>query len=411
MEVVKNIYNLLTDSDKIYYFDNNATTLIYDEKTIQIVDKWLSCGNPSNTLHNLGQKANKQLDLCRKLIAKDLSVESNEIYFTGSATEANNIIIQGIVNKYIDNSDKITIMCSVFEHPSVINVFKSYENQQNINVVYIPIDTNIKSKYYGSINPYDFQDLINQYNNIALISIMYANNETGSINDIQTIGYYIKEKNKSQKIKTFFHCDCTQMIGKSLIKPKLLNIDSITFSGHKFHAPKGIGCLYVDNKGNKCPICGICFGGEQEETIRPGTENIAFISALTYALLKVHQNREEKNNDLKKLKNYLVTELQKLNCYIINPINSLPNTIMLILPNLKICNRQFCSIISKDYKICLGTSSACQTKSQSHVLNALNLKDEYKTRIIRISMSDYTTEEECEHLVYAFKNMIKDFKI
>lgn len=408
MEVIKSFYNLLSDSDKIYYFDNNATTLIYDDKTTQIVDKWLSCGNPSNTLHGLGQKANKQLELCRKLIAKDLSVESDEIYFTGSATEANNIIIQGIVNKYKQRN--ITIMCSVFEHPSVLNVFKSYENNPDINVVYIPIDTNPKSRYYGSINPYEFQELINQYSNIALISIMYANNETGSINDIKSIGYYINEKNKSQKIKIFFHCDCTQMIGKSIIKPRSLNINSITFSGHKFHAPKGIGCLYINNKGNKCPICGLCFGGEQEETIRPGTENIAFISALTYALLKVHQNRDKKNEELKTLKAFLVTELQKLNCFTIDPRNSLPNTIMLILPDLKICNRQFCSIISKEYNICLGTSSACQTKSQSHVLNALNLRDEYKTRIIRISMSDYTTQEECEHLIYAFIEMIKKFK-
>lgn len=408
--------SLFTDSDKIYYFDNNATTLIYDDEIKEIINKWISCGNPSNNLHILGQQAKKQLDYCRKIVADDLSVDDDEIYFTGSATEANNIIIQGIINKYIKKSggiiDKITIMCSEFEHPSVLNVFKAYENNSYVDVVYIPIDKDVDSNYYGSVNPYHFENLINQYDNIALISIMYANNETGSINDINKIGYFINEKNKrTEDKKIFFHCDCTQVIGKKIIKPKKLYIDSLTFSGHKFHAPKGIGCLYVNNSGKKCPICGICFGGEQEETLRPGTENIAFISALSYALISAHYKREEKNLILETLKRYLMKELLKLNCRIIKPKISLSNTIMIILPKLKICNRQFCHNISKYYNVCLGTSSACQTKTESHVLNAFNINEKDKKRIIRISMSDYTTKEECEYLIKAFTELLKEYKV
>ena len=135
---------------------------------------------------------------------------------------------------------------------------------------------------------------------------MYANNEKGAINNIGEIGYEIYRINKSrQRPYIFFHSDCTQIIGKQIIKPKNLYIDSITFSGHKFHAPKGIGCLYIV-KNNKCMIHGLCFGGEQEESLRPGTENVAYISALTYALYKVHENRNEKNIKLENMKKYIV---------------------------------------------------------------------------------------------------------
>lgn len=407
--MISSFFNIF--NNKCYYFDNNATTLIYDKEVYNIVNDWLSCANPSNTLHLQGQEANKQLEKCRQIVADDLGVESNEIYFTGSATEANNIIIQGVINKNLDKYNNITIITSTFEHPSVLNIFKKYENNYNVNVVYIPLDLDTESNNYGSVDTSAFIKALNSYNNIALVSIMFANNESGAINNIKLIGQQIRNKNISQNdIYTFFHCDCTQIIGKHQIKPKELFIDSITFSGHKFHSPKGVGCLYINNKNNKCPICGICFGGEQEETIRPGTENIAYISALTHSLINVHKNRKEKNKKLTELKLYLMVELNKLNCILITPKHSLNNTIMFILPPLKICNRQFCNIISKKYGICLGTSSACQTNKYSHVLSAMNIDENYKLRVIRLSTSDYTTFGECEYLIDKIKEMIEEYK-
>ena len=404
--------NFLTSlfNKKYYYFDNNATTLIYNDDVKNEVNKWLSCGNPSNTLHFLGIDAHNQLNKCREEIAKDLNVNPHEVYFTGSATEANNIIIQGIINQNIKKPNqfkKYTIITSEFEHPSVLNVFKSYLNNDLINVVFIPIETDINNKYYGSVNPETLKTILYQNQNIILVSIMLANNETGAINDIKTIGQIIKLRDEN----IFFHCDCTQAIGKYIIHPKSLNIDSITFSGHKFHAPKGVGCLYIKNEKNKCELtCGLCFGGEQEETIRPGTENLAFISGLAIALKDVHENRKEKNKMILDNKNYLMSEFKKMGCSFINPRHSLCNTIMLILPLLIICNRQFCEIISKNYNVCIGTSSACQTGSISHVLKAMKINDKDKTRIIRISLCDYTTFEECQYLVNAFKDMINKYK-
>ncbi len=409
MSLLSNIKNFFFD-DKIYYFDNNATTLIYDQNVYDIVNKWLSCANPSNNLHTLGEIANKQVLTCHKYIAYDLSVNPEEIYFTGSATEGNNIIIQGIVNESLKKYSYITIITSAFEHPSVLNVFKNFKNDDRINVIYIPIDTNSKSRSYGLVDLNILQDVLQKESNIVLVSIMYANNETGAINDIKRIGQMIRDKNlNNPNFYTFFHSDCTQMIGKEIIKPKELFIDSITFSGHKFHAPKGVGCLYIRMRNDKCPINGMCFGGEQEESIRPGTENVAYISALSYALINVHKNRKEKNSKLQKMKKYLVSNLQQLNCLPIIPAKSLNNTILFILPEIDICNNKFCYILSRDFNICLGTSSACQTKKVSHVLSAMGL-EKYKSRIIRLSMSDYTTEDECVYLIEKIKYVLNKYK-
>ena len=157
-------------------------------------------------------------------------------------------------------------------------------------------------------------------------------------------------------------------------------------------------------------IHGLCFGGEQEESLRPGTENVAYISALTYALYKVHENRNEKNIKLENMKKYIIKRLKRLGCIPILPKQSLNNTILFILPKMKFCNQQFCNLISKKFNICLGTSSACQTSKISHVLLAMNIAERYRTRIIRLSLSDYTTWEECEYLLDKLKIMINEYK-
>ena len=408
-------FKTVEDKNK-YYFNNNATTLIYDKEVIKEVDKWLNCANPSNTLHYKGLEAHKQLEKSRNIIANDLQVKPNELFFTGSATEANNIIIQSIVNKKINemkNSNngfrkKCTIITTVFEHPSVLNVFNQYLNNIYVDVVFIPVELNYKSEYYGSINPLTLKSILKTSVNPVLVSIMYANNETGAINDIKELSKIIKQFNKD----LFFHCDATQAIGKFKIHPNNLNVDALTFSGHKFHAPKGIGCLFIKNINNKCPInCGICFGGEQELSIRPGTENVAFISGLALALKKVHEDRDYKNEELQTKKNYIIKKLKDLNCKFILPKKSLNNTIMVVLPNLSICNKKVCNILSSKFSICIGISSACQTSKISHVLKAMNVKEKDVLKILRISLCDYNTNEECVYLVQALKMIIDKYKI
>lgn len=387
--------------DKIYYFDNNATTFIQNPTITEEICKWLNCGNPSNNLHIAGITSKDEIETCRKNISQDLNVDAKEILFTSGATEANNMLIQGTVNNYLDTTtDKCTIITSNFEHASVLNVFKGYESNPRVNVVFVKIKNNPSDEYYGSIDPNDIEYAIkNAPSNVILLSIMYANNEIGSVQNISEIG------NIAKKYNIFFHSDATQAIGKYIIHPKKLGIDAMSFSGHKFHAPKGIGCLF---KTEKCKIKHLCFGGEQENEERPGTENVAFIAGISKALTFVHENREEKNKKLLRQRNMIKRNLVANGISIIEPNKEvLSNTLLVMLRGIDTCNKNFARMLSSKYHICVGVSSACQTKKNSHVLEALNITGEDKDKIIRISLSDYTSDSECEYLV---KNMLDLFK-
>ena len=399
---------LQMDKKKEYYFDNNATTTYIEPCIKKEIIKWIDCGNPSNTLYKLGQIAALNNYNARKIIANDLMVDPSEIYFTANATEANNIAIQSIINYYLslNDTDKYCIMCSNAEHPSVLEIFKHYESNPRIKVTYIPIDNEKDSDFYASINPSVLKKYIeNEELQIIIISIMFSNNETGAINPIKTIGNICNSHN------IIFHCDATQAIGKYIIHPEELGIHALSFSGHKIHAPKGVGALYLKNQiylnnntVKKCDINtknlkGVCFGGEQT-IIRPGTENVAFNIALAMALLIIHTDRSQKNKKMSVLKKYIVTHLNELGHTVINPKHCTPNTILVIINNINCCNKVFARDLANKFNVCVGTSSACQTsKSFSHVTTALNIPPEQQNKIIRISLSDYTTLYDCEVLI------------
>lgn len=391
----------------MYYFDNNSTTLIYDENVKNEITNWISCGNPSNILHTYGQLAKDKIDLCRNIIAKKLSVFPDEIYFTSGATESNNISIQGIINNYLNDNkeNKIyTIITSTFEHPSVLNIFKNYQNNPNLNIVYLNPELDKNNEYYGCINPDKIENIIQENHSnskhVIFISIMHANNETGAINDIYKIGQI------TRKYGILFHCDATQSIGKYLIKPKEYNIHFMSFSGHKFHGPKGIGCLYMSKD---VTLTNLCFGGEQEFHKRPGTENVANIAGITAAFISSHEDRDDKNKKLYEKKIFILKNLKnKTNFDIIGPTlqKTLPNTLLLMLHDIKKCNVTFVKELNTR-GICISVGSACQTGKQSHVLNSMNIPEENRIKIIRISLSDYNTIDECKYLVANIIDILK----
>ena len=400
-------YNPLDNSKQTYYFDNNATTYIYDKKIKNIICEWMNCGNPSNTLHKEGQAAKKELDKDRKIVADDLDVDVNDIYFTGCATESNSILINGIVNGYLleHPNEKITIITSSIEHPSVLNLFKFFKTNPKINVIILPVRTNQNDEYYGRIHPDDLENAIkNAKHKIILCSIMYANNETGAINNMKKIGLICK------KYKIFLHSDCTQAIGKFIIHPKDLNISAITCSGHKLHAPKGVGLLYLHNgcgcSSNSKELCSKFCANSQENHIRGGTENIAFISAFAYALKEVHKNRDKKNEILHNYKLFITKNLENNNCILINPKVSLDNTMLFILKDINTCNKMFAKMLSDKYNICIGVSSACQSGEISHVLQSMKINPKYKDKIIRISLCDYNTKNEIQYLVNSIIDLL-----
>jgi len=397
----------IIDINNIYYFDNNSTTLIYDNNVKKIIMDWISCGNPSNVLHDLGQKAKDKIEECRNIIAKYMKILPNELYFTSGATESNNLAIHGIIEYYLENNsnDKYTIITSSFEHPSVLNIFKHYEDHKNINVIYIDPCSNQNSKYYGSIDPNELINHINKLNHkVIMVSIMHANNESGSIQNIKDIGKICKKNN------IFFHCDTTQSFGKYLIKPYQFNINCLSFSGHKFHGPKGIGGIFIDHKYNK--LINLCYGGEQERHKRPGTENVANIVGMTVAYLKVHENRKEKNKMVRKLSDYILNRLNEtLDVDLLGPIhNRLPNTLFILIKNLGTCNKKLVKKLN-ERKIYVSVGSACQTGKTSHVLRTLNIKKNNYKKVIRISLSDYTTKKQCDYLINNLIDLIKNSNI
>ena len=382
-----------------YYFDNNATTFIYDKEVMDEVDKWVNCGNPSNTLHKLGQEAKEKLNESREIVAKDLEVNSSEIYFTGCATESNSIIINDIINNWlINNKGMGTVITDNIEHPSILNILNNMKKNNRLNIIILKVETNKRSPYYGTVNPKDIEEVLKENDNVIFMTFMFANNETGAIQDIKTIGQLAKI------YKVFFHCDATQAIGKMIIHPRKYNINSMTFSGHKFHAPKGVGVLYIQGTcdmldKSTVEICNQFKTNSQENGIRGGTENVAFISALAKALKIVHTDRNKKNAKMKALKYYIKDQLEYNDCEVITPKNSLDNTLLVILKGISCCNKTFAKELSDKYNICLGVSSACQSGEKSHVLEAMNIQDCYSDKVIRISLSDYNTEKEVRYLV------------
>ena len=394
--LISDIKNL--NHKNIYYFDNNSTTLIYDDDIKCSILNWMSCGNPSNTLHDFGKIARNKIEECRHKIARDLHIEPSEFFFTSGATESNNIVIQGIFRHYIEKypKQKFTAITSSFEHPSVINVFKHFEPYDNFEVIYVKPQT---ENNISHILPEDIEKAIKcAKHTIIILSIMHANNETGAIQNVREIGRIAKNNN------IFFHSDVTQSINKFIIHPKEYNMDAISFSAHKFHGPKGVGGLYINKT---CHDFNLCYGGEQEHKIRPGTENVAYIVGLTKAFLEMHKNRDQKNIKMDQLKKFIIDSLSKqINIEVKSPSkHCLPNTMLILFKDIK-CNKDIVRELNKK-KIYVSVGSACQTSSKrpSHVLESIGVYDKKdKIKIMRISISDYTTLNECKYLV---NNLVK----
>lgn len=365
---------------KIYYFDNNSTTLIPKSVQKEIM-KWLSCGNPSNSHHLLGRRAKHAIEKSRKEIADILKVDPSEIYFTGCATDSNNIAINSLAK--INNKDHI--ITSAFEHKCVLEKCHDLE-KKGYQVSYIYPDK------HGIINPSDVEKEIKK--NTCLITIMHGNNELGTVQDVKEIGRIAKKHHIP------FHSDCVQTIGKFKLNPRDLNLTSMSFSGHKFHGPKGIGGLYMRGGTRFVPLE---FGGGQEHNIRPGTENVAEIVGMTKALKLVQENREVKNQRVRDKCKYILRELKDagINYKLLGDIKKrLPNTLLISFIYDKFCNKKLVDYLDENH-ICVSIGSACNTKSSkaSHVLRSIKADKKIKQGTIRISLSDHNTMKECEYLI------------
>lgn len=367
------------------YLDNNSTTPLHPkvkEKIIEILDKY---GNPSSA-HEFGREVRYLVENARKKAADFLNCYPEELIFTASGSEANNTILKSSLEccclfGCTDNKE-MHIISSKIEHPSVLNTLQCLE-KQNVKVTYLPVDQ------YGLVDPDDVRKAITK--NTALISIMYANNEIGTIQPIEEISKIAHEAGVE------FHTDAVQAIGKIPIDLSKLKVDSLSLSGHKIYAPKGIGMLFK-RKGTKA-ICPLIIGGHQENSMRAGTENTLGIIALGEAF---NQLKLEMNDEINKIL-FLRNKLEKgiLNNIENVKINGHPTKRLPGILNVSFKNIEGESVLLRldNYGIAVSTGSACSTGSlePSHVIMAITDSAEIAHGSIRISLGRENTEDEIDY--------------
>lgn len=373
------------------YLDNSATTKpcreCVDAVTNMLQNNW---GNPSS-LHNPGIDAMKEVITARTAIADSLGVSREEIIFTSGGTEANNLALFGAVKarKRLGNR----IVTTAIEHESVLQSAQELE-KQGFEVIYL------KPDQHGNITKEQLFDAVNK--DTILVSMMYINNEIGSVLPVDAIRRAVKKAESPALI----HIDCVQAYGKVPIQAKKSGADLITVSAHKIHGPKGIGALYINKDANLTnQNFARTFGGEQEKKIRPGTESAPLIAGFGAAARALPPTAEQKAH-IRELNKYAREELSKIDgIKFNNDENASPYIINIYIPTF-MRSQTILQELSLNYNVYVSNGSACAKGKKSHVLTAMGLSDEILDKSIRISFCRYSTKEELDLLTAALKDLI-----
>lgn len=389
---------------KKIYLDYAATTPV-DEEVLKAMMPYFSekFGNASS-IHSFGQEAITAIDKSREKIAKCFNCDFAEIIFTGSATESNNLAIKGIAHNFCYSRSCVRshIISTAIEHESVLEPLKELEKAGH-EVTYLPVDKE------GLIKISDLEKAIKD--NTILISIIYANNEIGTIQPIKEIGKLLEKINKKRQeaglSKIYFHTDAAQALNYLECRPDWLKVDLLTFSGHKIYGPKGIGGLYIRKN---TPLSPIIFGGGQEFGLCSGTENVAYIVGLAKAVELTFKNKDKNYKKMLDLRNKLWK-----NIIIYDKDVKLNNPSSNYLPN--ILNIHFSEISNETLIIALdraglavSAGSACLSRALavSHVLTATGLTLKQANESIRISLGKNTTGQEIKKTAKIINKVIKN---
>lgn len=378
-------------NNKIIYLDNNATTKI-DEKVLESMLPYLKeeYANPSS-MYDFSKKSSNAIKEARGVI-KDFvnAADEKEIIFTSCGTESANTAIRGVLNY---NKNKKHIITTKVEHPCVLNVYKHLE-KQGYKVDYIGVNSN------GELDLEQLEQAITP--DTALVSVMWANNETGVLNPIEKVSQIIKSKNKEAKL----FVDAVQVAGKIPIDVQANGIDLLGISGHKFHAPKGVGALYINSKTMITPLI---IGGHQERGKRAGTENVPYIVGLAKAAELAQDSLEFEATEIKRLRDKLESNILKtiynarLNTGVANRV---PNTTNI---GFEYIEGELILLHLSDIGICASSGSACTSGSlePSHVLRAMNVPFTAIHGSIRWSLSRFTTEDEIDYVIEKLPSIIE----
>ena len=378
--------------NKIRYFDHAATTAVHEAVLKEMLPYFsIEYGNASS-MYSISRSAKKALEYARTRVAKAINAENKEIFFTSGGSESDNLAIKGIA--YANKNKGNHIITTKIEHHAVLETCETLE-KEGFEVTYLDVDEN------GFINLGQLQNAIKD--STILISIMFANNEIGTIQPIKEIGEIARERD------IIFHTDCVQAMGNVLIDVKDMKIDALSMSGHKLYGPKGVGVLYVRD--------GVEFqklqnGGHQEKNKRAGTENIAGIVGMGKAIEIAYLNFEKNTNQMKELRDYFLKQVEDR------------------IPNIKLngdrekrlpgnCNISFENIDGEEllFKldekgICASAGSACSTgePQPSHVLTAIGLPAKFLNGSIRLTFGIDNAREDVDYLIKELEQIVKELR-
>lgn len=365
------------------YFDNSATTKVLDCVKDAVVDAM--CVNYGNAAakHRKGVEAENLIREAKKAIADTLKVQEKEILFTSGGTESNNTALIGtaLANR---RAGKHLITTGV-EHPSIYNTM-SFLEEMGFEVTYLPVD------HLGHISLEDLEKAIRE--DTILVSVMYVNNEVGAVEPIEAISQCIKKKNP----KTLFHVDAIQAYGKYKIRPKKQGIDLLSVSGHKIHAPKGVGFLYIRDGVKIRPIL---FGGGQQKGMRSGTENVPGCVGLGVAAREAYKDFDARIEKLYTLRERLIAGLKPLGGVIINGSEDRTNAPQIVSASFEGVRSEVLLHALEDKGVYVSSGSACSSNHPgiSGTLKGIGVKKELLDSTIRFSLGDLNTEEEVDYAI------------
>ncbi len=375
------------------YLDNAATTAL-SPKVLEKMMPYMTelYGNPSS-IHSFGRDAKKGVDRAREQVAKALNAKPEEIVFTAGGTESDNTVLYGVLERYKNKGNHI--ITTAVEHHAVLHTLEQFEKNGLAMVTYLPVDE------YGLISAEQVKDAITE--KTVLVTVMYANNEVGTIQPIAEIGKVCRDKG------VLFHTDAVQAVGHVPVDVQALNVDFLSLSAHKFHGPKGVGALYI-RKGIRIPS--LLTGGAQEKNRRAGTENTPGIVGLGKAIELATTDMDETNKRILYLRDKLIREIPmripevKLNGH---PTKRVPNNVNF---SIRYIEGEAILLLLDLNGIAASSGSACTSGSldPSHVLLAMGLPHEIAHGSLRLSLGDDTTEEDIDYVLETLPKVVEKLR-
>ena len=376
---------------KEVYLDNSATTMAY-RSVGELVQKVMceDYGNPSS-MHNKGVEAEKYIKEAKETFARLWKVQEKEVYFTSGGTESDNMALIGAAraNKRAGNH----LITSSIEHPAIINTMRFLEEEEGFRVTYLPVDQ------YGRIRLDALKEALCE--DTILVSIMYVNNEVGSVQPIQEAASIVKAYNKD----ILFHVDAVQGFGKYKIYPKKLKVDMCSISGHKIHGPKGSGFLYIDEKVKIRPLI---LGGGQQNGMRSGTDNVPGIAGLAKSAEIVYKHFDEQTAQMRACKRRLIEGLRELDDVVIHGMPEEESAPQIVNASFLNVRSEVLLHTLEDRQIYVSAGSACSShkRAGSPTLTAIGASKAEMESAVRFSFSEFTTLEQIDYTLDTLREVL-----